>query len=202
MRKLFAFFVVAVLASFLAARDASAFMIFSLDFEGLSDYTPVTNQYAPQYVTFSDAIAITAGFSLNEFDFPPRSGQNVLFNETQSMWLDFGLTTYDWSAYLTYASPVTVNAYDGDGNLVGTTGSLFSENFVSSGNSPNELLALSIASGFSSLQITGGDPSGSSFVVDDMSYKTADAIPEPATLILFGAGVLGLAIRRHKRTIS
>src|SRR5207244_4503963 len=46
-----------------------------IDFEGLQDGTILSNQYSG--VTFSNAIILTAGISLNEFEFPPLSGTNV-----------------------------------------------------------------------------------------------------------------------------
>ena len=46
----------------------------TLDFESLSDGDAVTNQFIGEGVTFSNASILTAGVSLNEFEFPPKSG--------------------------------------------------------------------------------------------------------------------------------
>ncbi len=43
-----------------------------VDFEGLNDLDPVSAQYAG--LTFTNATALTAGMSLNEFEFPPQLG--------------------------------------------------------------------------------------------------------------------------------
>jgi hypothetical protein len=52
-------------AAFLTSCPAKATLI---NFEGFSDSTAITNQYSG--LVFSDAIILTAGFSLNEFEFP------------------------------------------------------------------------------------------------------------------------------------
>jgi hypothetical protein len=49
--------------------------LISVDFEGLADSTSLTNQYAG--LLFTNASVVTAGLSLNEIEFPPRSGVNV-----------------------------------------------------------------------------------------------------------------------------
>lgn len=54
---------------------APAILANTIDFEGLPDSTNVTNQYSG--VIFSNAIILTTGISLNEFEFPPHSGTNV-----------------------------------------------------------------------------------------------------------------------------
>jgi hypothetical protein len=58
----------------LAGRAASAGSI-TLDFEGFPDSTILSTQYSG--LTFTNAIILTAGISLNEFEFPPHSGVNV-----------------------------------------------------------------------------------------------------------------------------
>jgi hypothetical protein len=49
---------------------------------------------------------------------------------------------------------LALNAYDSASNLLGTVVSNFAQNYVSSGNPPNEFLSLS-ASGISSVTIGG-----------------------------------------------
>jgi hypothetical protein len=51
----------------------------TLDFEGLNDGDVVTNQFAAQGVTISNGMVLTVGVSLNEFEFPPRSGTIAIF---------------------------------------------------------------------------------------------------------------------------
>src|SRR4051812_25425006 len=48
----------------------------TLDFENLTDSDALTTQYSG--LAFSTAIVLTAETSLNEFEFPPQSGVNVV----------------------------------------------------------------------------------------------------------------------------
>ena len=55
-------------ATFALFASALPGLCTTLDFESLSDLESVTNQFSG--VTFANAVALTAGISLNEFDFP------------------------------------------------------------------------------------------------------------------------------------
>jgi hypothetical protein len=76
-----------------------------------------------------------------------------------------------FQAFFTYTEPLTITAFDAMNNPVDTATSLFSSNFVSSGNPPNELLSLSNAAGISDITLEA-DPAGSSFLMDDMTFTT------------------------------
>lgn len=47
----------------------------TVEFEGFADSTVLSAQLPG--LTVSNAIVLSAGISLNEFEFPPRSGANV-----------------------------------------------------------------------------------------------------------------------------
>ena len=154
----------------------------TINFEGFPDSTILTNQYVG--VTFSDAIILTAGISLNEFDFPPRSGSNVAGDNNGPLSIDFATPITSFSGYFTYSHALILDAFGAANNLLTSAPSLFSQNFVSSGNPPNELLQVSSTAGISSVTITG-DPAGASFVVDDVTYtRMTTAVPEASTLTL------------------
>ena len=69
---------------------------------------------------------------------------------------------------------------------------------MSSGNPPNELLALSYAGGISDITLEA-DPGGTSFVMDDMTYTTPipnlSTVPEPSAVFLLATALLILYVR-------
>jgi hypothetical protein len=161
----------------------------TIDFEGFPDSTIVTNQYPG--LTFTNAIILTAGVSLNEFEVPPHSGVNVVSDDNGPMTIDFASAVTSVSGYFTYTVPLTLSAFDASDNLLATAKSAFSNNLALSGDpgsSPNELITLSSALGISSVEFLG-DPAGSSFVLDDLTYVTS-ANPVPAPPIGHGLLVL------------
>ena len=177
-----------------------------IDFESLSDGTSVDNAYSG--ITFSNSLVLSAGVSLNEFEFPPFSGQNVAVDNGGAITIDFAVPIAQLSAYFTYLMPVTMTAYDSAMNVVGSDISDFLNNLALSGDAgslPNELFQVSYSSGISHIVLTG-DPAGSSLVFDELTYIAADngnsngQIPEPSTLLLLGAGLLGLAASRYTKT--
>ena len=169
----------------------------TIDFESLPDSTILTNQYSG--LTFSNAIILTAGISLNEFEFPPHSGTNVVADNNGPMNVAFSSPVSSFSGYFTYSEPLTLQAFNAASVQIASATSLFSANYVSSGNPPSEFLQVVSASGISSVTIMG-DPAGGSFVMDDIAYTSAaTGVPEPGTFSLFLIFGLGtLALRRLK----
>ena len=187
----------AILAALLLCRPlpASAAII-SIDFDALSDGDDLSTLLGLG-VAFSNAVVATEGISLNEFDFPAHSGTNVII-DTGLMRLDFSTSISSFSGYFTYTSPLTIQFFGASG-LLGSTTSLFSENYVSSGGSPNELLSGAFEN-ISYLTIAGAF--AGSFTLDDVTFDTVDtsSVPEPSTFALIGIGVVALAgYRRSKR---
>jgi len=181
-------------ASWLSCGHASALV---LNFDTLADLEAVTQQYAGAGVSFQNATALTAGFSLNEGEFPPRSGQNVLFDDGGGMTIMFSPGVFDVGGYFTYVVPLTLHAYDGGGALLGSLASAFQSNLAVSGDpgsSPNEFLELATTRQIARLTISG-DPGGSSFVLDDLTISRA--LPEPSSLALIALGMFGLLVRRR-----
>jgi len=164
-----------------------------LDFEGFPDSTPLTTQYPG--VTFSDATVISAGISLNEFELPPHSGTNVVFDDGGPMSISFASPVLSFGGYFTYYEPLTLQAFDASDTQVASASSAYSINvgcdpgspptcLGDPGSSPNECLQVAFPGGVSSVTITG-DPAGTSFVMDDATYTTpAATVPEPVSLIL------------------
>jgi hypothetical protein len=168
-----------------------------LDFEGFPDSTILTSQYAG--LTFTNAIILTAGVSLNEFEFPPHSGVNVASDNGGPISISFDNPILSFSGYFTYLEPLTLVGFDALDNQVASAMSAFSSNdalFGDPGSSPNEFLQLAFAGGISSVTIAG-DPAGGSFVMDDVTYTSQ--VPEPSSRDLTMIAFAALAIRPLRR---
>lgn len=177
-----------------------------LDFEAFSDSTPLTTQCPG--VTFSNATVISAGITLNEFELPPHSGTNVVFDDGGPMTISFASPVLSLGGYFTYYEPITLAAFDALNNEVASATSAFSINVACGdgppclgdlGSSPNEFLQVAFTSGISRITITG-DPAGGSFTLDDVTYT---AVPEPSTIALLLSALLApIALRTisHMKT--
>ena len=128
-----------VAALALVPRVAAADVI-TIDFESLKDGEEVVKQFLPDLL-FTNATVITAGISLNEFDFPPHSGTNVVFDVDGPMRVDFNPLRRAslFAGYFTYVAPITLEAFNDAGKLLGSVSSLFKENVVSSGNTAERI---------------------------------------------------------------
>ena len=191
----------------LCSRSASATTI---DFESFVDGDILTNQVAG--VTFSNATVVTAGISLNEAEFPPHSGEDVVVDDGGALSLSFATPIASFGGYFTYVVPITLQAFSSSNALLGTVTSAFSNNslaFADPGSSPNEFLQLASATGIASVIITG-DVSGASFLLDDVTLTPLQTgpdpgtdpapVPEPATILLTLSGLAALprAARRRR----
>jgi hypothetical protein len=153
----------------------------AIDFESLDDSEVLTTQIGG--LAFANATALSAGVSLNEFEFPPRSGTNVVFDDGGGIDIVFESLQGFVGGYFTYLVPITLTAFDSSDNILGATSSSFPSNLALSGDagsSANEFLSLSFA-GISRVLIAG-DLSGSSFVLDDLTLRAPTEVPEPSTI--------------------
>jgi hypothetical protein len=170
----------------------------TINFDGLSEFDPVVSQFSG--LTFSNATVLTAGSSLNEFEFPPHSGANAIFEDGGAMSIIFSMTVFSFGGFFTYLSPITLTAFDTSNNVLGSVSSNYLTNLALSGDagsSPNELLQFMSSVALGSVTISGG-AAGGLFVLDDVTYNTAQ-VPEPGTLILLATGgAISLFIRRRR----
>jgi hypothetical protein len=171
----------------------------TLNFEGLAEWTSVTNQYAG--VTFSGATVLTAGMSLNELEFPPFSGVNVVLDSGGPITGQFTIPVSNFGAHYTYNSQLTLTVWDTSNALLGSLNSSYSANTALSGNPgsvPNEFLSMSFASGISRFEIVGNS-SGSSFVMDDFQFTpiVPPTVPDASALLLGAMGMSALWASRR-----
>jgi uncharacterized protein (TIGR03437 family) len=138
-----------------------------LDYEGFQDSAALVSQYPG--LTFSHAAILQSGVSLNEFEFPPHSGTNVVSDSGGAMTVAFSVPVASFSGFFTYKVPVTLTAYDANNVVLGSATSHFTNNQALSGapgTSANDNIQVSSASGISKVIITGA-AGGASFTMDD-----------------------------------
>ena len=189
-------------ASLVVAAHSSGAIV--ITFDGLTDSELVTTQFSggPTNVTFTNAIVAAQGISLNDADFPPVSLLNVVVDSGGPMTLTFGTLALQVEGFFTYAVPLTLEFFGDGGVPLGTMNSIYLENYASSGNPVNELIQFSSLAGIRSMTITGA-PTGNSFVMDNLSFTIAAAVPEPgSTLPLLAAFSVPLLHRRGRRMPS
>lgn len=181
------------------AAPSTAQTLTTIDFEGLADGTLLGLQFPG--LQFSNAAVLASGLSLNEFEFPPRSGDKVASDDQGFMQLVFDVPVSSVAGYFTYSVPLQLTASDAGGTVVASAVSSFSSNLLISGvagSAPNERITLSFASGITRLVIAG-DPAGGSFVMDDLAVSP---VPEPAGALLLMAGLVALSGVRRARSLE
>jgi len=168
----------------------------TLDFEDLSEATLVTDQYLSLGVSFDHAIILTAGVNLDDYDYPPLSGSNVLSDFGGPIAMTFSAPVTSFSLYTTYGLPLTISIFSTDGKLVDELSTAFASNSLTSGDpgsQPNELITYTHDAGIGAVVITGG-ASGQSFIVDDLSITS---VPEAPSWLCLTAGLFSLLCLPH-----
>lgn len=210
----------ALLACFsLATVTAASANVVGITFETfpngttIPDSTVITDQFESRGIRFIDGPAIvragtvfTAGLSLNEFDFPPTSGVNLLAEESGVLRAEFigGLVSVV-EGWFTYSAQIRISLFNDQGQYIGGVDSTHDANFASSGNPPNEYIGLSTgtpriaAFEVSFVPPTGGTvPSDAVFTLDDLRFEIHHAVPE-ASFGWAGFAVLAGGYFLHQR---
>jgi len=173
-----------------------------INFEGLSDSDMIGRIGAAE---FTDTYVASAGSSLNDLEFPPNSGINVVYNPDDMINVRFDDLMEKVGAFVTYTSPVFLQAFDDNGVLVTTVVSLYFANTALTGDpgaAPNEYLEVSALSGIRSVLFSTG-LLGPTFVIDDLTFEAlagpgpgpGPGLPEPPTALLI---LLGLVVARDR----
>jgi len=181
--------VLVVVAVLLVASQAPASVI--IDFEGMPDLVSVTDQYEALGVRFDNALILTAYYSLNEIDFPPVSGEQVLGDDLAPIVATFLVPVNYVGSYFTYSQTLNLYAYDSADNLLAVASSLAYDNYGSS-----EFIWLNSPSTISRLVIAGSE-FGGSYIMDDFEFNGSAVVPAPGAMLLgiIGTGLVGLAPR-------
>jgi hypothetical protein len=168
-------------------------------FEGLPDSTILTNQLTG--ATFANAIILSMGITLNEFEFPPHGGSNVASDNGGPMTIVFAAPLRGFSGYFTHNVQVTLLALDSANNVLATMTSAFPNNEALSGTSgshPNELLEVSSSTGIFKVVITGSSQ-GTSFTLDDAAlYTRCDLTLDGVTNVADAQAILNQALGAAK----
>ena len=194
MRKLAVCLLVLGCVCLLGATSLATTLTF--DEPGLQgDGTVVGSFYAgmPGGPVFDPNAQILTYPNYNYTGYPPQTFPDVVYDpNTTSFTVNFTSgTVSDISVYFVTPFTLTMQAFSSNGTLLGTTSG--GNNYGSGG-----MLFLN-DSGIASLTFTG---TPNFYVIDDLSYTAGGGnVPEPASLALFGSGILGVAaILRRKLT--
>ena len=171
----------------------------TIDFEGYSQGTYITNQYNAEGVDFANAIILSAG-QYNDSGYPPHSGANVVYSGASNS-IEADAVGASWShVSLWYTANTSdglfIDAYDASNNLI-------DEVHGGQNYGTNSMLSL-FAPNISHVIV---HDSGNFFTMDDFTFTPSQAptpsVPEPSTLICFGGmSLLGLAISRRRRRVA
>jgi hypothetical protein len=191
-------FVLLTLSIVMAPRAARATTI-PFDFESFAEFDMPTD--LGDGVTLGHAVVLAsydAGV-LNELDFPPHSGINLVSDADGPLTIDLAMPYYGVSGYVTYNVPLTFDFFDSANTLLASLTSRYFTNigtFGDFGSTPNELFTFSSQTPIARVVIAGA-PTGGSFVLDDLALENTP-VPEPATLTMMLGGVAVLARRRWR----
>ncbi len=129
-RPLLIWFSILVVIALLSLSSPAAATV--IDFETLSDLDSVTIQFPG--LTFSNTTVATAGITLNEFEFPPRSGVNVVFDDGDAITIVFGSIQTSVGGFFNYVTGLTFTAFDAVNSVFGTDTSDFVSDLAPSGD--------------------------------------------------------------------
>lgn len=179
--------IICVLATVPMVKSATSIVI---DFEefraaslgGLGGRNEINDYYSSYGVRFTGATSLSkADGSLNYMNFPPRSGDAVVYDwpsgYSGTMTITFDTPQSSVGGYFTTNTALTFNAYDASGDIVGTDNSLNQANAIASGSNipPNYYLHVDYTGGITKVVVMDG---GNTYTLDDLTFTPlSDVIP-------------------------
>jgi hypothetical protein len=187
---------------FTLAAGLSAAYADTINFENLPDTyffsvdaTNIGSYYSG--LTFGDdvtALSVSRFGGYDDAGFPPHSGDVVIWSAFDpDITVDFAQDQTSVGAWYTSYDFLTLSAYDGEGNLLGTaTGDPNTDGFSGAA----DFLSLN-APDIASVTFSG-DPS--LYTLDDLTFTPAsrgNSVPEPTTITLLATGLGALLLKRR-----
>ena len=129
------------------------------------------------------------GQALIDWNWPSGAnpaGTTILFSSPVS---NFSLQAGDFGS--DNDSPLSITAYDGSDNVIGSVAA----QWPSTQYPPFATLSLDL-SGISKIVYNSGGAYSNSTFIDNINFSALHSVPEPSTLLLFCAGLLGAGIMR------
>ena len=189
MRKVLASILVTV---FLAIGSAAYALPTVINFDGLGSLEAITNQYAADGINFENAVALT---SWNYSFAPMRYTGNVVAysgSSSSSTFLFDQDVTYFTLLVTASNYSLSLNMYDGANSLIRTYSSYISQGIWHS--MTPDLTGVNVRK----IVLSGN---ADQFGYDEITYNLGNSVvPEPATLLLLGSGLLGLVGIRKRRS--
>lgn len=159
-----------------------------IDFDNFNDSSTLSNELPG--IAFSGGIVLTAGVGLNEFDYPPHSGSNVLLAYNGKLEIAFATPVEQFSGYFTHPETVTFSGFNPSQAM------LFSFTLPGSNVGASAMTAYAFQ-GLAFLTIESA--TGTAFAMDDFDITPGAALPLPGTFSLAAmTGLLALAFHKRK----